>query len=67
MAVPDVQGRVLARLMTACGVAVEEVEFFNDSRPGIYVALWIIPDVSSGHFSAPTWLSRFSLPTMIMM
>ena len=23
--------------------------------------------MSSGHFSPPTWLSRFSLPTMIMM
>ena len=32
MAVLDVQGRVVARLMTACGVAVEEVEFFSDSR-----------------------------------
>ena len=36
--VPDAQGSVVARLVTACGVAVEEVAFFNDSEPGTHLA-----------------------------
>ena len=56
MAFPDAHGRVVARL-TMCGAAVEEVAFFNDSRPGTCLA--------SGHKDNPvfwyevsiTWLS----------
>ena len=38
MALPDARGRVVARLVTACGVAVEEVAFFHDSESGTYLA-----------------------------
>ena len=31
-------GRVVVRLMTACGVIEQEVAFFSDSEPGTYLA-----------------------------
>ena len=39
----------MARLMTACGVAVEEVAFFSDSRLGKYVALGYIDNPDFWH------------------
>ena len=40
MAVPDVHGRMVARLMTACGAVVEEVAFFSDSELGTHLAFF---------------------------
>ena len=52
--------------MTACGVAVEEVAFFNNSTPGMYVAFGYMDNHDVWHEVSVT-LSRFSLPTMIIM
>ena len=50
-AIPDAQGRMVARLMTACVVAVEEMAFFRVSKPA---HTWT---------SSP----RISLPTTIII
>ena len=55
MAVPDAQGRVVARLMTACGVAVEEVAFFNNLEPGTYLILGCMDDPDVWHEVSDTW------------
>ena len=57
MAVPDAQGRVVARLTAACGVAVEEVAFFNDSEPGTYLSFGCMDNPEFWHEVSVTWLS----------
>ena len=43
--------------MTACGVAVEEVAFFSDSKPGACVALGYMKNPDAWHEVLVTWSS----------
>ena len=45
----------MARLTTACGVAVEEVAFFNDSEPGTYLSLGRMDNPDFWHEVSVTW------------
>ena len=57
MALPDAHGRVVAQLMTACGVAVEEVAFFSDPEPGTYLAFGRMDNPDFWYELSVTWLS----------
>ena len=57
--------------MTECGVAVEEVAFFSDSKPGVYLAVGDMHNPDVWHEARVTWSSlgddHFSLLAMTMM
>ena len=55
--VADVRGRRVLRLSAARDVAVEEVAFFSDLKPGTYVALSITDDPDVSHEALVTWPS----------
>ena len=55
MAVPDAHGRVVARLMTARRVAVEEVAFFDDSKLGTYLAFGRMDNPGFWYEFSVTW------------
>ena len=57
MAVPDAHGRVVARLMTARRVPVEEVAFFNDSKLGTYLAFGRMDNSGFLYEFSVTWSS----------
>ena len=48
---------MVARLVTACGVAVEEVAFFNDSEPGTHLAFGQMDDPDFWYEDSVTCLS----------
>ena len=55
MAVPDAHGRVVAWLMTTCGIVVQEVAFSNDSEPGTYLAFGCMDNPDFWYKVSVTW------------
>ena len=57
MDAPGARRRVVSRLRTARGVAVEEAAFFSVLKPGAYVALSDVDDPDVWHEALATWAS----------